>query len=266
MIGRRRFITGATACLCGAQVVTAQSWPSGNGGLDTSGHGVGTPQAHDLLPIGGCNLRSEQAQKFARQYRISRECGEELSVSNRIQLEVAMNRFARIGRQHFGVRPIFGFYDDSASQNAFATPYEMFDDYSHPDGTVVFGSNLLNNQLRLGSLAPSAIMVILAHEHGHILQFKRNRGGACPDTELEADFLAGWALGVESTTASDLVIDPRVMAQKMFDFGDYNFNSPDTHGTPAQRAGAVIAGYRAGRNGMELNASYTTAIETNWRT
>ena len=107
------------------------------------------------------------------------------------------------------------------------------------------------------------ILVITAHEFGHILQYK---SGMSPDgpwqMEPHADFLAGWA--IDRTWLNDLFSDKdgsfNNAVRLIFSLGGTAFNSPDHHGTPELRAAMVRAGQELRhldvqitfRRGMEL--------------
>jgi hypothetical protein len=61
------------------------------------------------------------------------------------------------------VRPALCTYDDADDPNAKATKRMMFDD--GPDGTVLLGVNLMKSLAKYD-------FIVMAHEYGHILQFK----------------------------------------------------------------------------------------------
>jgi hypothetical protein len=87
------------------------------------------------------------------------------------------------------------------------------------------------------------ILVITAHEFGHILQYKSGMGfDGLWQMEPRADFLAGWA--INRAWLSDLFSGREESfnnaVQSIFSIGD--FNSPDHHGTPELRAAMVGAG------------------------
>src|ERR1035441_4510519 len=63
----------------------------------------------------------------------------------------------------FGVIPGFAYYDDSDSKNAFASPEVRMD---KADGTVLFGQNLLRDQLAIDD-GDVYVLAICAHEFGH---------------------------------------------------------------------------------------------------
>jgi len=167
----------------------------------------------------------------------------------------------------FGVRPALRFYDDTGSKNAFADPDARYPE--GPDGTVVLGITLLGqfrnpNEIWLGR----EIDVLIAHEFGHILQYKR-RTRDCWETEPHADFMAGWAIAHWHSKPPEFgKYGPRDMyefnggdqivseAETMFSYGDVEFNSPTHHGEPHYRAAMVRAGYDAGS--MDVDHAFST--------
>jgi predicted metalloprotease len=89
---------------------------------------------------------------------------------------------------------------------------------------------------------------VCAHEFGHILQFKRQlprRVLAGQSTvkrlELQADLFAGYFAGVRKRERPDY--PAAVFAVTKHLGGD--FTNPNHHGTPDERAGAVVRGFEA---------------------
>lgn len=136
-----------------------------------------------------------------------------------------------------GVRPAAFFYDDSDSPNAFAVPNVA--NPAYPDGTVVCGLSLISTELKRDGHG-YAVPTILAHEFGHIMQFKYidNFEGSS-GAELHADFMAGWYLARE---LASLFVDAQSSLHAFFEIGDYEFNSPQHHGTPNERVNALLRG------------------------
>jgi len=97
--------------------------------------------------------------------------------------------------------------------------------------------------------------VVLAHEFGHILQYKERITDSW-EMEPHADFMAGWALtqalrrGI-NLASKDPLDDVERAAHAMFSFGDTAFNDPDHHGEPHYRAVMVRAGYESGNLGVK---------------
>jgi hypothetical protein len=145
-----------------------------------------------------------------------------------------------ISRQ-YGFRPASFFYDDSGSRNAFAVPDVV--DPRFPDGTVVCGLELISTELKRDGRG-YAVPTILAHEFAHIMQFKLIQGfQGSSRAELHADYMAGWYLAREMAS---LITDPQSSLKAFFEIGDYEFNSPDHHGTPEERLGALERGWSVG--------------------
>jgi hypothetical protein len=155
----------------------------------------------------------------------------------------------------FRVRPGALFLDDSSGPNAFATPEVLVRGMN--DGTVIFGVTLISNQLMEDGGLGHAMPAIMAHEFGHIVQFKSNTHSPGAAMELHADYLAGWYM---SKLVSISMVDARQAMRALYSVGDYDFNSPQHHGTPEQRLESLMAGMqdragslnRAFDNGMKL--------------
>jgi predicted metalloprotease len=154
-----------------------------------------------------------------------------------------------------GVLPGFGFYDDSDSANAFASPSAVL---KRPDGSVVFGLTLLEQLRRAAEYPDVAVAAVCAHEFGHIIQFARGIYRKVSDgqstskhVELQADYFAGYYAGVKKARQSDY--PSAVVAFTQYQFGDNDFTNPDHHGTEEGRGAAVVEGFKGGK------AGYTTA-------
>jgi uncharacterized protein len=97
----------------------------------------------------------------------------------------------------------------------------------------------------------SALAYILAHEYAHAAQ---TIGGFRPDTitaiELQADCLAGYYMGTMPNVTFDNN-DVEEIAAIAYRVGDYEFNNRQHHGTPEERARAVLTGFQASQqNGI----------------
>src|SRR6185369_17756324 len=96
----------------------------------------------------------------------------------------------------FQVNPGFGFYDDTASMNAFAINRRKI---AGTRGTVAFGRHLLSEEMDVDPYGIS-VAAISAHEFAHIYQYssgfydriKSEQKPFC--VELHADYLAGFFL------------------------------------------------------------------------
>jgi predicted metalloprotease len=83
---------------------------------------------------------------------------------------------------------------------------------------------------------------------------KRGFGRPGRNTELQADYLAGWYFAQLHARdprhfESNAAIEDGVYA--FYSRGDYQFNSPHHHGTREQRRAAFLNGFRAGAQPFE---------------
>jgi len=175
-------------------------------------------------------------------------------------------------RDRYGLRPGAAFINDGAAINAYAVSEVLVTtgDWGGEDGTVLIGSNLLFTLFRdataasfkraqsfpeLHLLNETGLdrLIVIAHEFGHILQFKRGMvAGSAWQMEPHADFLAGWAIDKSNV---DALFDDRDKSfenavKLMFSMGDTAFNSPKHHGEPQFRAAMV----RDGQDAQALSA------------
>jgi hypothetical protein len=138
----------------------------------------------------------------------------------------------------YGLSPRLFFLVDEPP-NAYATR-EVANAFGL-DGTVLFGQNLTTEQLSRDP-SGSTLLAVMAHEFGHIAQFRNGLSESGKRPELHADFLAGWYLAVRGRYAwANLMPALRVF----YDLGDYAFNSPLHHGTPDERLAASQAGFNS---------------------
>lgn len=175
-----------------------------------------------------------------------------LSSSNNRELDAAHQRegLALIGK--FGVTPRGYFFDDGGAPNAYATNKVV--NPLGPDGTVVFGLQLVNSELRRDGGYGLAVPAIMAHEFAHIVQFKRASTLSTKQKELQADYLAGWYLANRW-----VYTDVRPAFQAFFEKGDYEFNNPNHHGTPQQRLASLQAGFQS--KGLTFDQAYQRSSE-----
>jgi len=167
----------------------------------------------------------------------------------------------------FNVGPSVAYYDDKNSPNAFAHPTST---HGGVDGSIRLGVNLVYAEFRLWrmNLAEEArrrgtdpvtlvqenkggsfftLWAILGHEAAHILQIKKGAANHSRNTELQADFLAGWFFA--RLSAFEAFRQFKIEEAGLYAFwsrGDYQFNSPSHHGTPQQRAQAFSKAIRVG--------------------
>lgn len=143
----------------------------------------------------------------------------------------------------FNVNVNLFIFDDSNSPNAIANCSQEFG----YDGTVRFGKNLLIQELYSSSKGEIAVAGILAHEIAHILQCKYSSPYKRREFELQADFLAGYYMGLKKYTYGNSI---RNFMISLFEKGDWS--DPSHHGTPVERVNALMSGY---------NKSYLTAFD-----
>ena len=148
----------------------------------------------------------------------------------------------------FKVLPGFGFYDDSDGQNAFALDEDLI---PNTRGTVIFGKQLLSDELASHEWGGLAVAGIMAHEFGHIFQYQSDFYRLLTKSqstdrllELHADYLAGYYLGLKRLRSGE--IDIKGFLDSLYLKGDTDFNSSTHHGTPIERAQVMLAGYKMG--------------------
>lgn len=144
-----------------------------------------------------------------------------------------------------GVSPGFAYYDDYDGLNAYATPKPRL---NGADGTVLFGQRLLKRLMSSNDNPGVGVASVCAHEFGHILQYKRGlieQVGAGQPTvkriELQADFFAGYFAGIRKIEKPDF--PAAVFAMTQYNFGDNMVNHTNHHGTPDERAAAIVRGF-----------------------
>jgi hypothetical protein len=150
----------------------------------------------------------------------------------------------------FGVRPAAYVLDEPGVENGFATR-----DRYNPrwvDGTVVITLALIQAELGItGQKNNFTMPAIMAHEFGHIYQFKRNTHLPTKLLELQADYLAGWYMGNREGSSQYGIGAFKQDSQSFFEKGDYDFNSPTHHGTPEERGAAILQGYKSSSLSLE---------------
>ena len=97
----------------------------------------------------------------------------------------------------------------------------------------------------------AALAYILAHEYAHAAQtIGRFRPRTITQIELQADCLAGFYMGAMPNVTFDRQ-DIEQIAEIAYQVGDYEVNNRQHHGTPQQRAQAVLLGFQASQqNGI----------------
>jgi hypothetical protein len=174
--------------------------------------------------------------------------GEFLDSTGNSQLDATLVAELNLLATGFTVHPRFHVFDDGKAPNAFATPERTDTSPRFPDGTVVFGMTLMREEFSRSSGRGYAIPAIMAHEFGHILQYRLGVQMPTKMMELQADVLAGWYLAHRSDYAWTDVQEP---LRSFFEKGDYQFNNPDHHGTPKERLSAIAFGLTLGRANIQ---------------
>jgi hypothetical protein len=166
----------------------------------------------------------------------------------------------------FQVSPAVFFFNDAGSPNAFATPERLS---GYGNGTVAFGITLMQtilNKFRGSSMisyGDHAMMGVFAHEFGHMAQFAAGlRRVPGKPLELHADYMSGWYNGTRALQLGGRVmVNFDEIARQMFDIGDYEFTSPDHHGTPQERVTAFTRGVQHAIT-SQGRATVTTALRS----
>lgn len=183
----------------------------------------------------GCYLSANDGRALAAQTPLlSRTCGVPW-------LDQMMPIEAQYLSRYFGVRAGFTFLVDAEGANAFATPDAFF---PNTGGTVLFGVQLLQQELSASQFGTIALAAIMAHEWGHILQFAHGIRVPGKRMELSSDFMAGWWCGMK-VLANTPVVDMQTVARSLYAKGDYAFNDPAHHGTPPERVEQMALGFSA---------------------
>jgi hypothetical protein len=165
-----------------------------------------------------------------------------------------LDRALSVTADLFGVNPAFGFYDPASLQNPVGLerdPWGAFASSEGTDipgtwGTVAFSWNLFRDEFYNRDSSGLTIMAIVAHEFGHIVQFRSGRflqHGYPRKSEVNADFLAGYFLGTRKKSIPSLRFQK---AGEMFArFGRGNNENPQrSHGDETERLNAAEAGFR----------------------
>lgn len=149
----------------------------------------------------------------------------------------------------FGVRPTFGFYDDSGDPNAYASE-EVENDVPGTWGKVRFGRQLHAELIQKYGDDRIAVLSILAHEFAHVAQYQRGAmsalaGRTVKRAELHADMLSGYYLGLRKIANDSIKLRSAGMA--LYSIGDFAYNDPQHHGAPQERIEASEHGFALAR-------------------
>lgn len=163
----------------------------------------------------------------------------------------------------FEVLPGFAFYNDAGGHNAYATDAPLLD---KTDGTVMFGLGMLQ-RLMSGTDHPElSVAAVCAHEFGHIYQYKHglipvvNSGASTVRrSELQADYFSGYFAGIRKLEKPNF--PAAVFALTQYNFGDNMVEHKDHHGTPEERANAIIAGFHFAMLGHSLAEAHEKSTQ-----
>jgi hypothetical protein len=169
----------------------------------------------------------------------------------------------------FGVLPGFCYYDDYDGENAKATPATRM---KRADGTVLYGKRYLIRCMSAVESPEAVVSATCAHEFGHIVQYKYKLAARLKQgqqnvkrMELHADFFAGYFAGSRKLEKPDY--PAAVFATNRYSRGDNSTDPAQHHGTPQERAAAVVRGfetcYRERRNfadAIQIGMNYALAL------
>jgi len=214
-------------------LLSRRTWLCGCfGGIALSSCGGGDDDEPQRPPAGarGCSSVSVSTAQATS----APGCGLPSWTSGNASLDTAfINEFNAQGN-FWGIPGVsFAFLNDCNAPNALANPQ---------DRSILFGTTMAAKLLRdFGSTIP--LWQVMAHEWGHQIQYALGDSWLNAPTvapkELEADMFSGFYLLIGKSTS-----DLSSTIANAFALGDWEFNNPSHHGTPAQRGAAVLAGER----------------------
>jgi hypothetical protein len=211
----------------------------------------------------GCSITADEADALLDSERVWFSYNSVTTGSGDPDFDRALAQTLQFLSDRFFVLPGFAFFDESGSPNAFASHTRRM---GRSDGDVLFGRKLFRQIMSRRERPEIAIVSVCAHEFGHIAQYKYDVYPRLVDSdhhvkrlELHADFLSGYFAGLRKRERPNFPAATFALTQ--FGFGDYT-DSIQHHGTPEERAAAVVAGYKAGYD-EQLKFGY--ALETGIR-
>jgi hypothetical protein len=127
--------------------------------------------------------------------------------------------------------------------------------FSLPGGYIFYGVNEFQLLASSYGSDPGPISGVLAHEWGHQVQFDggwmNSDAPTAEPIELEADAFSGYYMALGPDNFSWGSISDYFSA--VFSTGDYDFNNPSHHGTPAQRLAAAQIGFQTAVQAQQTN-------------
>jgi len=159
----------------------------------------------------------------------------------------AMNEEVGIQRTFFNGIPasvLILYEPDYTKRNAYALP----------TGQIHFGYFMF--QYIVNSFNELAVAGILAHEWGHRTQQTLGwiQTSKNPEIELEADAFSGYYMALAKSYAWSQI---QGYFASTYAAGDYNFNSPQHHGTPNQRIAAAYLGVQKAVDAVNNGQPYS---------
>lgn len=240
---RRRLFIKLCTCSLGAGLKSAHAWPT-----------TCEDEKSQLSDAAGCMVMGANTSGSIRNIEYKSTLDDVFLWRGFVLTQGVMEKL-------FAVKPSFFFYDDRSGPNAWAYNVSI-DGSCTPDGSVVFGTTLIATERESNpSMWGSALSVIVAHEYGHIVQYRRKLSMETFRKELHADFLAGWAIATMNMRGIGNGVEPSVAASSLFSKGNYDFNAPNFHGTPAQRSSMMIEGYGYGLRGRDLQSVFDIGVD-----
>jgi hypothetical protein len=192
--------------------------------------------------------------------------GRNTTSTGNTDIDRELGRAIKITADILRVNPAFSFFEpdrfvgDSEAEwmNAFADGNTYVPGTT---GTVAFGMTNFRSELFGYDESGTSVMTIIAHEFGHIVQVTRGYIGAIDygvpcGVEINADFLAGYYLGIRARTVSSLRFE---RAEDWFVRAG-NPRPDRRHGNSDERVRAGRAGYEVGIAGRALD----DAIRAGW--
>jgi hypothetical protein len=236
--------------------------------LSSGGHACWAQTARPRHTF-GCMLADDEAEQFLQNstgYQTFATGNEPIIASSGDrEFDYALAHTLSRVTDTFRVLPGFAYYDDSDLPNAYATGVARM---ARADGTVLFGQRYLRKLLALPEHPDVAVTAVCAHEFGHILQYKLNLQSTIlagqktvKRVELHADYLAGYYAGMSKLKKS--TYPAAVFAIEKYSAGDLNVDSPMHHGTPNERAAAIVRGFEVAY-GERRNLSDSIRIGLNY--
>jgi hypothetical protein len=129
-------------------------------------------------------------------------------------------------------------------------------------GIVAFGEELLMAEVKQagGPEFASSVPAIMAHEFAHLLQIKNGSVSRGSQSELQADYIAGWYMGRRAKFVPNSASQQSLqnIMRSFYAKGDYEMNDPSHHGTPDERVAAISAGFD--HSNLRLPDAYAASI------